>query len=145
LKENFFILSKDKDEELTGKQKVDIMMKGIKSMDASIIAAKTDVYKDYRLDFSAATNFLSGLISNIHSVAQLDYSNRTAGNSRKRYIRAVDSHDQQGGRGRFKCGGRSGERGGRGDGHGRGQNSRSRVQINGINVSHPTRNFTSDE
>jgi hypothetical protein len=145
LKENFFILSKDKDEELTGKQKVDIMMKGIKSTDASIIAAKTDVYKDYRSDFSAATNFLSGLISNTHSAAQLDYSNRTAGNSRKRYISAVDSRDQRGGRGRFRRGGRSGERGGRDNGRGRGRNSRSRVQINGIDVSDPTRNFTTDE
>ncbi len=76
LKENFFILNKDMDEALTGKQQVDVMMKGIKSTDTSIVAAKTDVYKDYRSDFAAATNFLSGLISNIHSAAQLDYANR---------------------------------------------------------------------
>jgi hypothetical protein len=71
LKENFFILCKDKDEALTGKQQVDVMMKGIRSMDASIVVAKTDIYKDYRSDFAAATNFLSGFISNIHSAAQL--------------------------------------------------------------------------
>ncbi len=46
-------------------------MKGIRSMDASIVVAKTDIYKDYRSDFAAATNFLSGFISNIHSAAQL--------------------------------------------------------------------------
>jgi hypothetical protein len=145
LKENFFILSKDKDEELTGKQKVDVMMKGIKSSDASIVAAKTDIYKDYRSDFSAATNFLSGLISNIHSAAQLDYSSRQQ-SGKKRYISAVNTRDQRGGRGRFRRGGRSGERGvGRGDGRGRGRNSRARMQINGIDVSDPTRNFSSDE
>jgi hypothetical protein len=96
MKENFFILSKDKEKELTGKQKVDNMMKGIKSMDASVIVVKTHVYKDYRLDFSAATKVLSGLISNIHSAAaQLDHSNWTPGNSRKRYISAVDSCNHQ--------------------------------------------------
>ena len=144
LKENFFILCKDKDEALTGKQQVDIMLKGIKSTDASIIAAKTDVYKDYRTDFPAATNFLSGLISNIHGAAQLDYANR----GKKRYISAVDSRDQRGGRGRFRRGGRSGERGaGRsGDGRGRGGRGGSRrIQINGVDVTDPTRNFTAEE
>jgi hypothetical protein len=43
LKEHFFILNKDKDEALTGKQQVDVMMKGIKLTDTSIVAAKTDV------------------------------------------------------------------------------------------------------
>jgi hypothetical protein len=146
LKENFFILCKDKDEALTGKQQVDVMMKGIKSTDASIVAAKTNVYKDYRSDFAAATNFLSGLISNIHSAAQLDYANRHSG--KKRYISAVDSHDQRGGRGRFRRGGRSGERGtGRGgDGRGCGRRGGNRrMQINGIDVTDPTRNFTADE
>jgi hypothetical protein len=122
LKENFFILNKDKDEALTGKQQVDVMMKGIKSTDASIVAAKTDVYKDYRSDFAAATNFLSGLISNIHSAAQLDYANR----GKKRYISAVDSRDQRGGRGRFRRGGRFAERVASrgGDGRGRGESQR---------------------
>jgi hypothetical protein len=61
------VLAKDKDENLTDKQRVHVLMKGIKSSDASIIAAKTSVFKDYRSDFNAATSFLSGLISNIHS------------------------------------------------------------------------------
>jgi len=144
LKENFFILCKDKDEALTGKQQVDVMMKGIRSTDASIVAAKTDVYKDFRTDFSAATNFLSGLISNIHSAAQLDYANRHSG--KKRYISAVDSRDQRGGRGRFRRGGRSGERGRGGDSRGRGGRGGSRrMQINGVDVTDPTRNFTADE
>jgi hypothetical protein len=60
LKENlFFILNKDKDKALTGKQQVDVMMKGIKLTVASIVAAKTEaVYKDYRSDFAAATSFV---------------------------------------------------------------------------------------
>ena len=66
LKENFYILGKDKDEALTEKQQVDIMLKGIKSLDATIVAAKTNVFKDFRSDFAAATAFLSGLISNVH-------------------------------------------------------------------------------
>jgi hypothetical protein len=85
-------------------------MKGIRLTDASIVAAKTDVYKDFHSDlFAGATNFLSGLISNIHSAAQLDYANRHSG--KKRYISAVDLRDQRGGRGRFRRGGRTGERG----------------------------------
>jgi hypothetical protein len=57
LKENFFILSKDKDEELTGKQKVDITMKGIKSMDASIIAAKTDFIQGLQVGLFCSDKF----------------------------------------------------------------------------------------
>jgi hypothetical protein len=79
LKESFFVLAKDKDENLTNKQRVNVLMKGIKLSDASIVAAKTSVFKDCRLDFNAATNFLSGLISNIHSGAQVDYANRHSG------------------------------------------------------------------
>ena len=110
------------------------MMKGIKSMDASIVAAKTNVCKGFRSDFAAATNFLSGLISNIHSAAQLDYANRHSG--KKRYISTVDSRDQHGGRGRFRRGGRSGERGRGGDGRGRGGRGGSRrMQINGVDMS----------
>jgi hypothetical protein len=51
LKESFFVLAKDRDENLTDKQRVDVLMKGIKSSDASIIAAKTSVFKDYCSDF----------------------------------------------------------------------------------------------
>ena len=74
LKEIFYILAKDKDETLSEKQCVDILMKGIKPSDVSVLAAKTDVYNDYQADFDAATNFLSGLISHIHAGAQIDYA-----------------------------------------------------------------------
>ena len=152
LKENFFVLGKDDDERLTGKQKVDQMLKGIKSSDASIIAAKTDIYKDFRSDFDAAASFLSGLIANIHSGAQIEYAHRNQG--RKRNISSSES-GRGGGRGRFRRGGRGdGDRGGRGSGHrsgrssGRGHSSggggRSMV-INGVDVSDPTRQFSGDE
>ncbi len=92
------MLAKDKDENRTDKQRVDVLMKGIKSSDASIVAAKTSVLKDHRSDFNAATSFLSGLILNIHSGAQLDYANRHSG--KKRYVSAVDSSSGRDGRGR---------------------------------------------
>ena len=83
LKESFLVLAKDKDENLTDKkQRVDVLMKGTKSSNASIVAAKTKVFKDYRLDLNAATSVLSGLILNIHSGAQLDYANRHSGKKR---------------------------------------------------------------
>lgn len=145
LKENFYILGKDKDEALTGRQQVDIMLKGIKSLDATIVAAKTNVFKDFRSDFAAATAFLSGLISNVHSGAQVEYANRNVG--KRRYISAMGTHER-GGRGRFKHGGRFGERS---SGRGRanrgtsGRGNSQKVQINGVDVSDPARNFTSDE
>lgn len=43
LKEICYILAKKKDETLTEKQRVDILMKGIKPSDVSVLAAKTDV------------------------------------------------------------------------------------------------------
>ena len=152
LKENFFILAKDKDEALTGKQKVEKMMNGLRSTDTSIIAARTVIYHQYRDDFNGATTFLSGLIANIHSAAQFDYGNRYSG--KKRYVSALDSRDGRGGgRGRFRRGdGRSGDRGGRGgrgDGRGRGGRDTGRggqpVRLNGIDVTDPNRSFSPQE
>ena len=45
------MIAKDKDENMTEKKQVEILLAGIKSTDPSIIAAKTNVFKDYRLDF----------------------------------------------------------------------------------------------
>jgi hypothetical protein len=60
----------------------------------------------------------------------------------------VDSHDQRDGRGRFRRGGRFTERVASrgGDGRGRGGRRGNRcIQINGIDVTDPTRNFSADE
>jgi hypothetical protein len=92
LKENFFILAKDPDEALlTGKQKVEKMMNGLRSTDTNIVSARTVIFHQYQDDFDGATTFLSGLIANIHSAAQLDYGNRFLG--KKRYVSATDSRD----------------------------------------------------
>lgn len=151
LKENFFVLAKDKDENLTERQRVDILMKGIRSSDANIVAAKTDVYKDYRSDFNAATSFLSGLVANLHSGAQLDYASRTSG--KRRYISGVDSNDGRGSRGRARRGGgRYGTQPGRGGGRGRGdrggrggRGGRERIWLNRVDITDPHRTFTSYE
>ena len=146
LKENFYILAKDKDEALSDKQRVDIFMKGIKSSDVNVIAAKTDVYKDYQSDFDAATTFLSGLISHIHAGAQIDYANRNSG--KRRYVSAMGSQDGgRGGRGRARRGGdrysQQSGRGGRGrEGRGCG-NYKSYIDI--VDVTDPHRNFSAEE
>ena len=150
LKENFSVLEKDKHEGLTGKQQVDVLLRGIKSTDPGIASAKINVFQSYRGDFDGAVDFLSSLIANIHAAAQLDYSNRNAGNKR-RYVGAMGSNDQRGGRGRARQGGgRYGQRGGRGggrgrDGRGRGRNSDRRTYANNVDITDPHRNFTSEE
>jgi hypothetical protein len=89
---------------LADRQRVDICMKGVRSTDASIHAAKTDVFKDYYRDVDAATTFLSGLISNIHEGTQIDYANRHSG--KRCYVSAVGSNDYwRGGRDRARRGG----------------------------------------
>ncbi len=150
LKESFFVLVKDKDENLMDKQRVDVLMRGIKLSNASIVVAKTSMFKDHCLDFHAATSSLSGLISNTHSGAQFDYANRHSG--KKRYISAVDSSSGRGGRGRAHRGGsRFGQQSGRGNGRG-GRNGRGghgrrdqRVRMNNVDVTDPHRNFQADE
>ena len=146
------MLAKDRDEGLTEKQKVDTLMKGIKSSDPSIVAAKTDVYKDYRSNFNAAISFLSGLVANLHSGAQLEYSNRHLG--KRRYVSAIDLSDGRGGRGRARRGsGRYGKQRGNGCGGGRGMTrvgygtgrGDRRIRINNVDVTDPNRNFTSSE
>ncbi|KAI2492944.1 hypothetical protein MHU86_21583 [Fragilaria crotonensis] len=129
---------------------VDKMLLGIRSTDASITSAKVNVYQNYRANFDKAVEFLSGLISSIHAAAQLDYANRHSGNKR-RYVSAMGSNDQRGGRGRARQGGgRSGQRGGRSngrgrDGRGRGRGNERRTYANNVDITDPHRNFTSDE
>ena len=146
LKENFFVLDKDPDEKLTGKQKVDQMLRGMKSSDASIVAAKTDVYKDFRSDFDKAAGFLSGLISSIHASAQHEYAHRNQ--SRKRNVSSINAGRATGrGGGRFRRGdGRGGRHAGRGFGRGNnGGRGPQRMSINGVDVSDPSRQFSADE
>ncbi len=41
------MLAKDKDENLTDMQRVNVLMNGIKSSDASIVTAEMSVFKEY--------------------------------------------------------------------------------------------------
>jgi hypothetical protein len=61
-----------------------------------------NIYKDYCSDFDGAANFLSGLIANIHSSAQLEYAHRNQ--NCKRNVSAVDGCGGRGG-GCFRRGG----------------------------------------
>ena len=149
LKENFYILSKDKSEALTGKQQVDCLMRGIRSSDTSITSAKINIFQSYRSDFDGAVNFMSGLVANLHASAQLDYANRNSAGNKRRYVSATDS---TGGRGRARTGGRSGQRGGRHSGRGRdnrgsgrGRGEYRRTFANNVDISDPHRNFSADE
>ena len=150
LKENFHVLSKDKDKELTNKQMVDKLLLGIRSIYTSIASAKVNVYQNYRANFDGAVEFLSGLISSIHAAAQLDYANQHSGNKR-RYVSAMGSNDQRGGRGRARqesgrighCSGCSGGWGQNGRGRGRGNECKS--YANNVDIADPHRNFSPDE
>ena len=106
LKENFNVLEKDKHEDLSGWQRVDFMTKAIRSSDAHVLAGLVNIHQNFRFDFDEAANFMSGLISSIHSSAQLDYANRHG--NKRRYVSAMGSNDQRGGRGRSRQGDRSG-------------------------------------
>lgn len=89
-------------------------------------------------------SFLSGLLPNLHAAAQSDYANRQSGN--RRYASGTESR-ASGGRGRARRGGdgRHGRDGrGRGRGGGRGGSGMEK-HMNGVDVSDPHRNFTSEE
>ena len=126
LKENFYVLEKDKQEDLTGKQRVgDIMLCGIRSTDPGITSAKVNVFQSYQGQFDKAAEFMSSLIANVHAAAQLNDANRHG--NKRRYVSAMGwSNDQRGGRGRARQGGRSGQQGGRGNGRGRDGRGRGR-------------------
>jgi hypothetical protein len=85
LKENFFILSKDKDKDLSGNQKVNIIMKGIESMDASIIAAQTDCVQGLQVGLFCSNKLFVGLDVE-YPFCGATLTIVTAGNSRKWYI-----------------------------------------------------------
>ena len=133
LKENFYVLEKDKHEDLTDKQQVDTMLPGIRSTDPGITSAKVNVFQSYRGQFDKAADFMSSLIANMHAAAQLDYTNRHG--NKRRNVSAMGLNDQRGGRGD-----------GRGrDGRGRGRNNERRTYANNVDITDAHRSFTSDE
>lgn len=103
----------------------------------------------YPEDFSGACDYFAGMISRVHGTAQVQNESR----QRKRRISSMSNEGSRG-RGRFSRGrydGRGrGRRGGRGYGRGRGRGYGGRyggrpMEVNGIDISDPTRTFTSDE
>ena len=148
MKEAFQVIDKDPDDRLLERRKVEIFLKGISSTDASITEAKVSVLTDHRNDLDAATSFVAGLISTLHTSAQSEYGSRNSGGKR-RYVSATDSRDSRG-RGRARRGGdgrgRDGRGRDRGGGYGGGRGSNTlRKYMNGVDVSDPHRNFTSEE
>jgi hypothetical protein len=110
----------------------------IKCQDAELIAAKVVIDQQFPRDFIGACAYFSQQVARIHGPAQLEYKQQR---SKKRGIYAIDSRAGRGGRGR----GRTGNRGGRGRGGGYQGRGNHTNMINGVDISDPTRNFTSQE
>ena len=143
MKEAFYVLSKDRDEKMSEKRQVQAILDGITSQDPAIVAAKTNVFKDYHSNIDKAIAFLSSLISSVHTAAKSAYTHRQS--NKRRYVSSVGSDGR--GRGRARRGGDGRGRDGRGRGRygGRGGGSNLKKYMNGVDVSDPHRNFTSDE
>lgn len=139
----FNTLHKDVDQRYSDRQKVEKLLKIIKCQEGELLAAKVVIDQQYPRDFVGACGYFSQQVARIHGPAQLEYKQQRG---KKRGIYAIDSRSGRGGRGRGRFGNRSGRagRGGRG-GNGRGNGSNSLHIINGIDVSDPSRNFTSQE
>ncbi|KAI2494184.1 hypothetical protein MHU86_20332 [Fragilaria crotonensis] len=136
---------------LPPQQRMDVLLCAIWSTDTSIVSARINGFQNYRSDFDKAAEFISSLIASIQAAAQLDCANRhsSAGNKR-RYVSAMGSNDQRGGRGRARQGdsgsGQRSGRGGRGrDGRGRDRGNSRRTFANNVDITDPHRNFSSEE
>ena len=60
LKENFNVLEKDKHEDLSGRQRLNLMTKAIRSSDTRVLAGLVNVHQNFRYNFDEAANFMSG-------------------------------------------------------------------------------------
>ena len=135
----FNTLHKDPDQRYSDRQKVEKLLKTIKCQQGELLAAKVVIDQNYPRNFTGACGYFSQQVACIHGPAQLEYKQQR---SKKRGIYAIDSRSQCGGHG---CG-RTGNHGGRGHGSvGRGRGRNNTHIINGIDVTDPTCNFTSQE
>ena len=124
---------------VTPTDKVEKLLKMIKCQEGELLAAKVVIDQQYPRDVVGACGYFSQQVAHIHGPAQLEYKQQRG---KKRGIYAIDSRAGRGGRGR----GCTGNRGGRGrGGAGRGRGGNNTNVINGIDISNPTRNFTSQE
>ena len=125
------------------------MLRGMNTTDTGLEAAKAQIFHSMQHSFDKASEFMSAYILFRHAAAQHDYANRHGANDRRRNVSATGSNGDRDGRGSCQ-GGSSGQRGGRGTGHGRGGRGRTngrptRAYINSMDVTDPHRNFTSAE
>ena len=139
----FTTLDKDPDERVSNRQKIERLLKGIKTPDTELLACKAVISQNYRADFTGACAYFGQEVAQLHGGAQME-----SRKNRKRRISEVATGRGRGrGRGR---GGRYVSRGGRGnrDGRGRGTGAQGRgtaTIINGVDVTDPTRSFQDSE
>ena len=137
----FNTLHKDPDQRFSDRQKVEKLLKAIKTSDSELSAAKAVIDMSFPRDFVGACGYFSQQVARIHGPAQLEYRHSKG---RKRGIYAVNRTQTRGGRGRGRYGGCNNNNSGRGhSGHGQ-QNSR-RIVVNGIDITDPNRNFSQNE
>ncbi len=122
----FQVLEMDPEERLSECQKVSTLKAGIRTDDVELKASKSVILNDYANNFTGACAYFSGLVTDLHGDAQLEY---------------VSSTGSGHGRG---CGCFRGHGGCRGCGHGVSGTSNA-VIFNGIDVTQYTWNFTSEE
>ena len=128
------------------KQKVNKLIERIQSTDTKLLAAVEVIQEKHPRDFAAAANTIGAKISLLYKTIQ-SKKTQQGNNYKRRQISGIDSNKSY----RNNQGGRS-SRGGGGRGHGSprsaGNNNAhhgDKTMINGVDVSDPTRTFTSNE
>jgi hypothetical protein len=141
-----FELLEDNDQGLSDAQKVKKMLAGIVSTNQEIVSLKTVVRTNHPNDFDSASTLMATQIALLYPSAE----NKHRTNKRKISAVAQNQGPTQQNQGRGHGRNRNQAVGNRGGGNGRGGggNARNRnpaLLINGVDVSDPMRNFTSDE
>jgi hypothetical protein len=133
----------DNDQGLSDAQKVKKMLAGIVSTNQEIISLKTVVRTNHPNDFDSASTLMATQIALLFPSAENEH--RT--NKRKISVvtQNVPNQGRGHGRGRNQAGGNRGGGNGRGGGGGNARNRNPPLLLNGVDVSDPMRNFTSDE
>jgi hypothetical protein len=130
-----FELMEDNQQGFSEPQKVKKMLDGVVSTNAEVVAIKAVVRSTHPNDFNRGSNLMSGQIALLFPAATSDLRN-------KRKISAVTQVHSGGPGG---AGGRGGRHGGRMNAGRGGGGRHGALILNGVDVSDPMRNFTSDE
>jgi hypothetical protein len=138
-----FKLLEDNDQGLSNVQKVKKMLASIVSTNQEIISLKTVVRTNHPNDFDSASTLMATQITLLFPLVENEHR------TNKRKISAVTQNMQnQGcghGRNRNQVAGNRGSGNGRGGGGGNARNRNPPLMLNGVDVSDPMCNFTSDE